>query len=180
MDNTENTANENQPVQKNKKRSYKKFIISFVIVVLIFSSVCGIVIAKKKFRDGPHGFFIEKMIENLNLTENQKAQVERIKTQIKEQMEANKPDRQNDMESFASEFRKEKLDKNALIELKRKKDENKEMMEIFMMDKVIEFHDILTPEQRNQVVENMKNMKEKIHDKMKKHEDKRDNKDSKD
>ncbi|MEO8664426.1 MAG: Spy/CpxP family protein refolding chaperone [Ignavibacteria bacterium] len=179
MNDSENAIQESsQPSGiKPKKKSYKKFIIPLIVIALVLSSICGIVYAKKKFRDGPHGFMIEMLTKDLNLTENQKAQVERLKGEIKEKMEANKPDRTNDMDDLAIEFKKDQLDKNKLMELANKKDQNKEEMKEFMMDKLVEFHSILTPEQRSKVVENMKSMKDKFQDGMHKFKDKEDKRD---
>ncbi len=89
MNDSENAMPEGiQPEEiKSKSKSFKKFIIPLIVIALIFSSVFGIVYAKKKFRDGPPGFIIEMLTENLNLSENQKAQVERLKVQVKEKME---------------------------------------------------------------------------------------------
>lgn len=176
MDNTKNTDNPNQPEPNHliKKRSFRKIIVPVLAVMLVLTVVCGIVAAKKKFRDGPHGFIIDKMTENLNLTDNQKAQVDRIKEQIREQMEANRPDAKVGLEELADEFMEDKLDKSTLIELKKKKDQKKEEMESFMMDKLIEFHAILTPAQREQAVKNMKEMRNKFHDRMKGSDEKRD------
>lgn len=46
-------------------------------------------------------------------------------------------------------------------------------MKDFMMDKMIEFHDLLTPEQRIKAVDAMKEMKGKFHDRMDKPGNKR-------
>lgn len=179
MNDSENAMPESiQPEDiKSRSKSFKKFIIPLIVTALIFSSVFGIVYAKKKFRDGPPGFIIEMLTQNLNLSENQKAQVERLKVQVKEKMEQNKPDGESAMDELANEFKKDQLDKKKLMELADKKEHKKEEMKEFMMDKLIEFHNILTPEQRNKVVENMTSMKDKFHDKMDKFKDKQDKRD---
>jgi Spy/CpxP family protein refolding chaperone len=77
-------------------------------------------------------------------------------------MESKKPVRENKMEEFADEFRKDNIDRNKLLELGQKKEQEMKEMKEFMLDKIIEFHSILTPEQRNKAVDEMKNMKEKF------------------
>lgn len=173
MDNNEIALQENlnpsEPSlkKKNLKSRKLKFIIPLIIFAFLFTAVCGIVSAQKKFRDGPEGFIFGRLTENLNLNENQKAQLEQIRAQIREKMESKKTDRDGMMDEFANEFKKDNLDKSKLLELSKKKEQDKEEMKSFMMDKIIEFHNILTPEQRNKAVENMKEMKNKFHNKFK-------------
>ncbi|MDZ4710861.1 MAG: Spy/CpxP family protein refolding chaperone [bacterium] len=168
---------EEQTSQKNKRRFFcttkSKVILSIVIILFTVLAVKGIAVARHfhKFADGPGGFIIERLTENLNLTESQKAQVERIREQIKQKMETNKPDHENDAEAFAGEFKKDKLDINKLKEFAQKKEQKHDEMKEFMMEKIVEFHDILTPDQRNQAVENMKDMKNKFHDRTGKFKD---------
>ena len=179
MDNTEMTHQENnEPVEmKSERKSCRsrklKFIIPVLVVAFILTSVMGIVYAKKKFRDGPEGFIMGMIAEKLDLNSDQKARVERIKDQIKERMEAKKGSREGMMDEFANEFKKDNMDKNKLKELDQKREQNMQEMKDFMTDKMIEFHDLLTPEQRIKAVDAMKEMKEKFHDRMDKPGNKR-------
>jgi len=173
-------TNKDQQIPK-KKNSFlsstkSKVILSIVIVILAVLAIKGIAVARHfhKFADGPHGFIIEKISENLSLTTEQKAQVQRISDQIKERMGTKKSTHENMLEEFANEFKKDNIDRNKMKELSEKKDQEMQEMKIFIMDKIIEFHDLLTPEQRNKAVENMKEMKGKFHDKMKKFKDRLD------
>ncbi len=150
---------------KNKRTRKLKFIIPIIVFAFLLTAVCGIVSAKKKFGDDPEGFIFGRLTENLNLTDNQKAQLDKIKGEIKEKMESKKSDRDGIMDEFANEFKKDNLDKNQLLELSKKKDQNAGEMKEFIMDKIVEFHNMLTPEQRTKAVENMKEMKDKFHDK---------------
>ena len=148
-----------------------------MVLAFILTSVFGIVYAKKKFRDGPEGFIMGMIAEKLDLTADQKAAVEKIKDQIKEKMDAKKGNREEMMDEFANEFKKDNMDRNKLKEMDQQREQNMQEMKNFMMDKMIEFHDILTPEQRIKAVDAMKEMKGKFHDrmdKMDKLKDKRD------
>lgn len=172
MNNEENQINQEQtasvPESKTKRKFLKlRFIVPAVIILFVIAGICGISYAKKKFKDGPHGFMIEMLTENLNLTADQKASVEKIKKEIREKMDARRNDRAEGMQEFADEFKKGSLDKNRLKEIHQKREADKEEMESFIMDKIIEFHGILTPEQRTQAANNMMNMKDKFHDRMK-------------
>ena len=125
-------------------------------------TVKGIAIAKNihKFADGPEGFIIDKISEKLDLNTSQKTQVERLKAQIKEKMESQKPDRENMMKEFSEEFTKSTLDRNSILDHMKKNESKREEMKTFMIDKLVEFHAILTPEQRVKAVELMIEFKE--------------------
>lgn len=174
MDNTEDTLQENSEPAENtsKSKCFKsrklKFIIPITIILILIISVCGIVKAQKKFGhgpgDGPGGFMLGMIVEKLNLTNDQKAQVEKIKDEIKAKMETKKDDRESMMQDFANEFLKDNMDKNRLQELDQKREQEMKENKDFMMDKMIEFHNLLTPEQRQKAVETMKEMKEKFKD----------------
>jgi len=164
------------PEKKARRCRSKKAKVFLTIVIILFAilAIKGIAFARHihKFADNPHRFIMEMISENLNLNQNQKAQVDRIHDQIKERMESKKPDREAMFEQFANEFKKDNLDVNKLKEFSQKKDQDMESMKDFMMEKMVEFHNILTPEQRNKAVENIKEMKMKFHDKMEHFKDK--------
>lgn len=164
---------ENKCTKRRSKRS--KVILSIVIIVITIFTIKGIVFARHlhKFADGPGEFLIEKISENLNLDAAQIAQLERIKEEIKTKMEANKPNRDNMFEDLANEFKKDNMDKNKMKELSEQKEKQMQEMKDFMMDKIIEFHNILTPEQRNKTVESMKDMKGKFHERMENFKDRK-------
>ncbi|MDQ3022313.1 MAG: Spy/CpxP family protein refolding chaperone [Bacteroidota bacterium] len=107
---------------------------------------------------------IGMIVEKLDLSDNQKAQVEKIRDEIKAKRDLRKGIRENLMEDFANEFKKDNMDKSKLRELDQKREQSMQEMKDFMMDKLIEFHNLLTPEQRTKAVETMKEMKNKFHD----------------
>lgn len=141
-----------------------KIVLSVVIFLFTVLAVKGIAFARHihKFADGPGAFLIDRISETLDLSSDQKAKVEKIKDQIKEKMESKKSERENKFDEFADEFKKDNIDRNKLLELGQKKEQEMKEMKEFMLDKIIEFHSILTPQQRNKAVEEMKNMKEKF------------------
>lgn len=145
------------------KRTGVKIALLIMLILIGVITVKGIAIAKNihKFADGPEGFIIDRISEKLDLNATQKAQVERIKDQIKEKMESQKPDRESMMKEFSEEFTKSTLDKNSILDHMRKNESKREEIKTFMIDKLVEFHSILTPEQRVKTVELMLEMKDK-------------------
>lgn len=174
--------NREEQIPQKKKSFFKsrKFVIILAVLVIISSVVVikGIAVARhfKSFADGPHDFLIGHLIDKLNLTDQQKTQVENLKAQIKDKRESSKPNRESMMEEFANEFKKDNIDRNKLLELSTRRETEAQEMKDFMIDKLIEFHNILTPDQRIKAVATMKEMKDKFHgirDKMKQNKPKK-------
>lgn len=172
--------NPEQPEKKVRRlrSKSKKVILSVLIIIFSVFAIKGILFARHihKFADGPGDFIIERLSENLNLDAAQIAQLEKIKDEIKAKMEANKPgkdQRESMLNEFAEEFKKDNLDRNKLKELEDRKEMKMQEMKDFMMDKIIEFHNLLTPEQRIKAADNMKEMKMKFHDRMDHFKDKK-------
>jgi Spy/CpxP family protein refolding chaperone len=158
---------------ENRKRKKKLFLWGFIIFFLI-AGITGISIAQKvkKMRDGgPLMFMMEKITKDLNLTDQQKTDIDKIREEIKTKMESRKKDTQSGMDDFANAFKQDKLDKETLKAIEQNRESDRQDMKDFMMDELIKFHDILTPDQRNQVVEKMKKMKDKNKGMFKKHHD---------
>lgn len=170
--------NNQQEIPQQKKSflssTKAKVLLSVLVIIFTIVAIKGIAVANHfhKFADGPHAFMIEKISEKLNLSADQKAQVERISSEIKEKMKPTREPRENLEDEFADEFKKDNMDRNKLKELAEKREMNMKEKKDFMMDKIIEFHDLLTPEQRIKAVDSMKEMKEKFHDGKKMFEDK--------
>lgn len=151
-------------------------IISLLVIAAVLILIKGIAFAQHlhKSGEGPEGFIIERISEKLDLTASQKTEVDRIKSEIKQKMEANRPDREGMFSEFSEMFKSDKIDKSKIMEEMNRKEIQREEMKSFMIDKLIEFHSILTPEQRSKAVEFMKEMKEKFHGKKDKFRDRQD------
>ena len=72
-----------------------------------------------------------------------------------------KKDNSSGMSDFGDAFKQDKLDKETLKSIEQKHEANREEMKDFMMDKFIKFHDVLTSNQRAQVVQKIQDMKDK-------------------
>ncbi len=157
---------------KTKKTGRKrKIIISSVIVLFLVTGLAGLGFAKGFYdnhRGGNHGpmrFIMEKIVKDLDLNEQQKAEVEKIKNEIKAKMDAKKEDRKNDAEQMEKMFRQDTFDKQKALEISKKHDADREEMKSFMIDEMAKFHGILTGDQRNKAADKMKEFREKKHDK---------------
>jgi len=168
----ESEGNGNTKVRGSKKKYY---VWGFIIFLLI-AGITGVNFAQKmkKMRDGgPLMFMMNKVTKDMNLTDQQKADIEKIKQEIKAKRETMKKDRGSKMDDFANAFKQDKLDKETLKSIDQKQEANRQDMKDFMMDELIKFHDVLTPDQRSQVAEKMKEMREKMKDRFKNKKDKK-------
>jgi periplasmic protein CpxP/Spy len=158
---------------KKRKSSKKKIILIIMLVIVVIAGAAGISYAQKMkhFRnDGPLFFMMERISKELNLDDKQKADLQKIRDEIKTKMESKKQDRQKDMTDFENLFKQNSISKDELKQLVQKRDLEREEMRDFYMDEFIKFHALLTPEQRQKAIDKMHEMKDKKH--KSNHEDK--------
>lgn len=146
-------------------RTAKFWIIGSVVTLLLIVGIAGIGFAQK-FRhlqdDGPLGIMLGKISNEIDLNEQQKAEVQKIKDEIKTKMETKKQTHMNRFSEFEDLFKSNNFDKKALQDLYQKHEADRQEMREFMMDEMVKFHDILTPDQRAKAVDKMKEMREKF------------------
>jgi Spy/CpxP family protein refolding chaperone len=175
MEDTENSVQE--PKKPAGKSFKKKILISTLIIVFIIAGAAGVAYTQKvrQLRDkGPMFFLMDRMTKDLNLTEQQKTDVNKIKDEIKAKMESMKKNRTDVMSDFQNAFKQDNLDKKTLEDIEAKREANRTEMKGFFMDELIKFHDILTPDQRAKLVDKMNQMKEQ-HGKWKHNKDNKPN-----
>ncbi|MDY6791003.1 MAG: Spy/CpxP family protein refolding chaperone [Thermodesulfobacteriota bacterium] len=149
----------------------KHFIITAVILFVGIVSACGI----HGFKNcgyhpmfcgkGPHPKFfgknfsqhvlsrLDKKVEDLNLTETQKIEYEKIRLEVKEKMTWAMKKRKENFIQLHNQINKEKPDMNAIAEA-AKKQLNK--MPVFMADNLdlfLKFYHILDEDQKRKVIE---------------------------
>lgn len=153
-------------MRKKKLSTGIRVFIIVLVVVFAISSIAGISIAQKVkehrdgFKPGPIGFMLNKLVKDLDLSEQQKADVEKIKDEIKTKIENKRKERENKFDDFETLFKQDKITKEDMDAMVKKHEANREEMKDFFTEELIKFHDILTPEQRTKAVEKMKEMRE--------------------
>ena len=99
-------------------------------------------------------FMLHRMFKEWKWTEDQKEKVNKIRDEIKSKIEALKGDKK-DKEAVRSEIIKQikqnQIDKTGIINIIKAKKAKKSEMENFMIEKLIKFHSILTPQQREEL-----------------------------
>ncbi len=155
---------------KTKKTGRKsKIVISSVIVLFLIIGIAGLGFAKGFYDNhrgghGPMGFLMEMVVKDLDLNEQQKAEVDKIKSEIKAKMDAKKENRKSDMDEMEKMFRSDNFDKQKALDMAKKHEQDREDMKSFMIDEMAKFHGILTSDQRNKAADKMKEFHEKKHE----------------
>jgi len=155
---------EEQTKKSKAGRIFSKFLLVYFItsIVIVGILAVGFTFRANEFRDkGPFGMMMKIAEKELDLTQQQKTEVEKIASEVKAKIEQNRTDRENSYNEFGVLFKQEKLDKEQLMVLADKVDSKREEMKSFFMDELIKLHAVLTPEQRTKAVEKMKEFKEK-------------------
>jgi Spy/CpxP family protein refolding chaperone len=139
----------------------KKTTIGILVGVLLLVTAGAIVYARA-------GAFIPglmldgmkaRMIENLDLTPDQVDSIEAIIEEIKAEIPDMRENHQEIHEEFARQFVKDTFDQEAVKSALEEKVVELIAMTDFMIAKVSEFHEILTPEQREKLVQHMQEIK---------------------
>ena len=92
----------------------------------------------------------DRIAKKLDMTESQKAELNQIKDEIVSKIKSkeNVEKRKELRTSFLEMFRGDALTKEKLTDLYQKKETGDQEMRDFLMDKLVQFHKMLTPEQR--------------------------------
>jgi len=110
-------SNDNVETKETDKKAIKskfknKIFLSSLLIILIVIGIAGIGFTQKAkdFRkNGPWPFIIDKIVAELNLTDEQKANVNKIKDEIKTKMDSKKKDKPDDMSDFANAFKQRRV-----------------------------------------------------------------------
>lgn len=176
FNNPEEAKDQNLRSPKNRKNK-TRYILGLAVVIVLITGLAGLGFTRgfyEKYRgDGPMGFMMGKIVSELNLTEQQKAEVEKIREEIKAKRDQNRESRKQDMTEMEQMFRSDTFDKNKALEFAKQRETKRDEMRSFMIDKMAKFHSILTPDQRNKAADKMKEFREKKMDRGGKWKDKR-------
>jgi protein CpxP len=104
-------------------------------------------------------FIVKRLTRTLDLTKEQVERLNTIKDEILARSRNFKSDRKALFNQAIALVKSDKLDKNALNNWISRREQIRNELKPFIVDKIIEFHDMLTPEQKNKLAEKM----EKLH-----------------
>ncbi len=104
-------------------------------------------------------FIVKKLTHTLDLTKDQVEKLNKIKDEILARTKNFRNDREDLYNQAIALIKSDKLDANALKNWISRHEQIRNELKPFIIDKIIEFHDMLTPEQKNKLAEKM----EKLH-----------------
>ena len=132
----------------------KPIVITVILSALVL--MAGLTACKHGHRH--HGFdefdlaaATDRIAHRLDLTESQKADLERIAGQIAEKAKAMHADKKDRLQDFADLIRQDAIDKDTIDILIDAKMEKMQEMIDFAVPRLLAFHATLTPEQRDQI-----------------------------
>jgi Spy/CpxP family protein refolding chaperone len=121
-------------------------ICVFISAGLIFSG------CRSHSDQGRAEFMVDYIAETLDLTDQQRAQLDRIKEEFVAKAETMRADKKAMHDAFMAELRKEEIDPQRLKGLIAQKQEQMTEILDLAVTRLAEFHRTLTPEQREKLV----------------------------
>jgi Spy/CpxP family protein refolding chaperone len=130
---------------------YKSLLIALIIIVGAMSiSSCA---RKWHTPEKRAEWMVKKISKELDLNDDQKAKLNKIKDEIMAKRQEFKGMRTEISDEVISQFKSDKIDEAKLNQLFDSKADKMKEMKSFMISKLVEFHSILTLEQRNKFAE---------------------------
>jgi Spy/CpxP family protein refolding chaperone len=127
----------------------------FISTALIFSG------CRSHSDQGRVEFVVDYIAETLDLTDQQRAQLEGIKEEFMTKAVAMRADKKAMYDAFMAELRKEEIDPQRLKELAAQKQEQMTEILDLAITRLAEFHRTLTPEQREKLVAKLEYFRQK-------------------
>jgi protein CpxP len=143
-------------------------ITGVILTVLIILAACRSKISHCWAHGDPEKrakWICNKITSELDLDDAQKVQLNRIKEEILAKHREFKSESKQDehVQRFLTEVTKDSLDRNFLLEVTDEKMRQLDEMRAFLVDKLVEFHAMLTPEQKEKLTEKITEFHETYH-----------------
>jgi Spy/CpxP family protein refolding chaperone len=133
-------------------------ICVFIATALMFSG------CRSHSHQGKAEFMVDYIAETLDLTDQQRAQLDGIKEEFVAKAEAMQTDKRAMHDAFMAELRKAEIDPQLLKGLIAQKQEQMTEILDLAVTRLAEFHRTLTPEQREKLVSKLTYFHEKHED----------------
>lgn len=140
----------------NRNKASRRFGIRIATVVTALTLVATLLYCRKHRSAEERAEWMTKRItKELDLNDSQKAKLQTIKDEILARHKASKEPRAALMQEAITLVRSDALDKAKVADLKKRHAQLHNARKDFFIEKVIEFHKVLTPEQRNKAADLM-------------------------
>ncbi len=129
-----------------KSHKYKKLFAIIALFSLAGMNACRP--WKHKSPEERAEWMVKRISKELDLNDTQKQALNRIKDEFIAKHKADRPQMEAQFAALSDLVRSDTIDQAKLKDLRKKHQAHRESMENFFVEKAIEFHKVLTPEQR--------------------------------
>ena len=142
----------------------KPVILIVLAVLLLLIAAFAVACAKHRFQskspEEKAEWVVQKISGELDLDEAQEAKLNEIKTELLAKHKSFKGDKEQIWDELHTQLRSDKIDQEKVNSIFTEKEAQFSEMRAFAVTKFAEFHAVLTPEQKNTLVEKL----DKMHD----------------
>lgn len=137
--------------------------------IVTLSVIMGLIASGALFWGCRHGhkspekkavWIVGKIASELDLTDDQKLELERIKDEALEKYREHREKRKAVHERIISLVKSDTLDVDEVNRIFDEKEARQKEMRPFIIEKIVEFHRILKPEQKEKLVEKLQDFRE--------------------
>ncbi|MFO1472702.1 MAG: Spy/CpxP family protein refolding chaperone [Turneriella sp.] len=139
-----------------EKTTSKAILARVLIVIASLASVAAVTNCRPWKHKSPEerGEWMAKRIaKELDLNDSQKQVLNKIKDEIVARMKAEKSDRGQQLKEVTTLLRSDTIDNGKLTAIRKRHQAQRESMESLFVEKALELHKVLTPEQRNKAAD---------------------------
>lgn len=137
-------------------------LLGLIITASLITPSCK---SRKHSPEQKADWITDKIVDELDMTEEQEMKVNKIKDEIVARGKANKKKYDGMLDEFITIIKSEKADRAQLMEMMERKHKIAAENHDFHADKMVEFHSILSKEQKEKLADLMKKFGKKHHDK---------------
>lgn len=133
-------------------------IITVAAILVTFSMIaigCGHRHCFNRSPEKKAQWVVNRIAGKLDMTDSQEKKLEKIKEEVLAKMEKYKTEHQSMHDEALQLVKKEKLTEADLEKLFAQREQRYRELKPFIIEKMVEFHTMLTPEQKNQLAEKM-------------------------
>lgn len=139
---------------KNKKRRF--LVTGTILAAIVFAITAAATYAFSRFNEDPYGLLIDKVAGEINLNEQQKSEVTKIKNDLNAKLVNRKVTHVTGGKDIERLFRNDTFDKSEASRIANMQDKENQDLAVYMVDELEKLHGLLTSQQRNDAVDKIK------------------------
>ena len=133
--------------------------LNLTLIAVLLIGIIGFTGCRRHSPDQKAEFMVDYVSETLDLSESQRAHLDQIKKEMLEKAMEMRADKKTMHAELVVQLKREKIDKDSL---KSMVNDHKNKMEVLIdlgIERLAEFHETLTPEQREKLVGKVESFK---------------------